>query len=261
MKTFRVFLAGLVFAAAWITPCWSQEQERGLRSAREAESSLTGELVVIKGTADRFRLVGHGGTFTAPSGVSIAELDGKPVRVELAANRRVLDIDEIPIEIQPIVHGFEIISGELVAIDPAARTFSIAGMDRVFVAPPGFDVRHYAGRRVNLRLDERGQLLTVRQAELTAADAPMSDACPHDGRYFLSGTLICRGDTQYHCERGSWRNLGTGCTGPRRAYDAPPSSCTYENAVVEEGASICVDRSTLRCSGGWWINTGLECPR
>ena len=133
---------------------------------------LTGELVVTNSARNQFRLVEHHGSFTAPAGTALEALDGKPVQVEFGRNGQVLQITQMSIHYEPITHGFEVLSGELLLRDPMTHQFGIAGDSRTFVAPKGMDIRQYAGRLVEMRLDEQGQVMTINLIA-RSGDAPM----------------------------------------------------------------------------------------
>ena len=148
---------------------------------------LTGELVIIKGTRNRFRLVGHGGTFAAPAGTSLEPFDGKPVEVEFGRGGTVLAITEEPVHIEPITHGFEVVTGELIVNDPVTGTFSLAGADRVYIAPAATDIRPYAGRMVNVRLDERGRVMGI-DAAAQAINA--TSPCTYGGYSYTDGESV-----------------------------------------------------------------------
>ena len=65
---------------------------------------LHGELVVLNGSSSQFRIVGTDGTFTAPAGTPLTELDGKAVNVEVS-NGRVTQITEQTVPITPVTSG------------------------------------------------------------------------------------------------------------------------------------------------------------
>jgi hypothetical protein len=179
-----------------------------------ADRVLTGELVVLHGARNQFRLVEHSGSFTAPARTDVAALDGKPVEVELGPDGRVVHIAELPIHIEPIPHSFEIISGELVLRDPIARTFAIAGDERTYVAPRGIDVGQYAGHLVEMRLDEQNQVMNI-NLNARSADAPALRSVPpclFGDTGVASGMSICRGGRTFRCVAGEWVNLGTPCS-------------------------------------------------
>ena len=175
---------------------------------------LTGELVPIRGTSSRFRIVGHAGTFTAPSSSVVEEFDGKAVEVQLSRDGHVLQITQLPIHTEPINHGYEVVSGELVTSDPVGRTFGIAGDNRLFSAPPSFDVRAYAGRMVVVHIDEHGAVTNI-DTGVRAADAPPIVEplrnCSFNDVSVTNGSSICQAGTMYRCANGEWLNSGIGC--------------------------------------------------
>ena len=65
---------------------------------------LTGELAVLNGSRTQFRVVGHGGTFTAPPGTPLDRLDGHNVQVELSSSGAVSAIHEVPVPVNPVEH-------------------------------------------------------------------------------------------------------------------------------------------------------------
>ena len=185
----------------------------GMTVVTAGDRILTGELVVTNAARNKFRLVEHRGSFTAPTGTPVEALDGKPVQVELARDGRVLQIRQMQIHIEPITHGFEVVSGELMLRDPATRTFAIVGDDRTYVAPHGIDVGGYAGRLVEMRLDEQEQVVDINLIA-RSGDAPLSRSlrgCLLGGASLASGLSICRGGRSLRCADGEWVNLGTAC--------------------------------------------------
>lgn len=180
----------------------------------KADHVIAGELVVTNATNNRFRIVGHGGVFSAPAGVSVEALDGKPVRVELTSDGRVLQIGEAPVRYEPVKHAVEIISGELLVTDPALRTFMIAGDNRLYNAPAGIDIGSLAGRTVEVRFDEQGRVSNIDLA--TRSDGtvvlPAPHACSVGSATVASGSSVCRSGTTFRCRDGQWVNLGTACS-------------------------------------------------
>src|SRR5579862_1406836 len=174
---------------------------------------LTGELVVTNAARNQFRLVEHSGSFTAPAGIAVTDFDGKPVRVEFGSDGRPVQISQMAIDYAPITHGFEVVSGEFVVRDPVTRTFGISGDNRTYSAPPGMDPGLYAGQMVELRLDERGQVMSINRIA-RSADAPLSareGICAFGDATVASGTSICRGGTMIRCAGGAWVNTSRPC--------------------------------------------------
>jgi hypothetical protein len=175
---------------------------------------LAGELVVTNAARNQFRLVDHRGSFTAPAGTALEALDGKPVQVEFGRDGHVLQISQTPIYIEPITHGYEVISGELVLRDPFARTFAIAGDDRTYVAPREVDIGQYAGRLVEMRLDEHGGVKNIKLIP-RSVDVPVSRSlqeCMVGGASVANGSSICRSGKTFRCADGKWVNLRTPCS-------------------------------------------------
>lgn len=184
------------------------------RAAMTTDRVLTGELVVINAARNQFRLVERQGSFTAPVGTQLEAFRGKPVRVELGQNGRVLQISEMPIHIVPITHSFETLSGEVVLRDPRTRTFGIAGDARTFVAPRATDIGQYAGQLVEMNLDEQGQVVNFTPIARFGDAPPRSlvRKCILNDASLASGSSICRGGTTFRCTNGEWVALGTPCS-------------------------------------------------
>ena len=185
----------------------------GTPGVAASDHVVTGELVVTNAARNQFRIVEHGGAFTAPAGTSVEALDGKPVRVEIGHDGRVLQITQMQINIEPITHGFDVISGELLVRDPMTRTVGIAGDSRTYRAPTGIDVSRYAGRMVEMRVDEQGQIMNINPIS-RSGDAPMAPSprqCLLGGASLANGASICRNGTTFSCMNGEWVSLGTAC--------------------------------------------------
>lgn len=227
-----------------------------------AQSSrlLTGELVTLDGSSDRFRLVGHGGTYKAPGGMSVAGLDGKAVEVEIGRDGRVIQITPMQIAIEPVIHGIEMVSGQMVVGDAVTRTFTLAGDPRVYIAPMSMDIRPLGGRRVEVRLDASGQVRDVRLAA-AALDAPAPvSTCVHEGRDYSDGGILCQAGTQQRCENGVWRSLDVPCAVTAAGGDERTTrSCLLGGATLAHDSHICRDGQTMRCTDGTWVDTGKPC--
>lgn len=298
MKTVRVHTLACFLAVVGLCGAGLLNSEAHAYVVRSSSGGpvLSGELVVTDAIHNRFRLVGHGGSFTAPPGTAIDAWDGKPVQVELSSDGRVLQISEMPIHIEPITHGYEIVTGHLVADDPAGRTFTLAGSDRIYVPPSRIDVRPYAGRLVEVRLDEQGQVAEIDLAPRSSVSCPynqsdyydgetvckagtqfrcdngswrsLSIACPAalsslpcdaEGLSYADGATHCNGGTQFICERGQWRNLGTICVSGDGVTTDSRRVCLVGGASVASGSSICRGGTTFRCADGQWVNLGTAC--
>jgi hypothetical protein len=229
---------------------------------------LTGELVATDVTHNRFRLVGHAGSFVAPAGISVEALDGKPVEAELTSNGHVLRITQMPIAYEPITHSYtvpagEVISGELELIGSSAHTFTVAGTNRTFVAPARLDVRPYAGRMVDVRLDERGQVTDVSTSSLPP-QPPLATACAYGGHEYPSGASICRAGYRYRCENGQWRGPGSGSVqdtpcAPDTTMGASAPNCIVGDARVVDPELICGNGTLFRCADGASGPVGSVC--
>ncbi|MDX2165948.1 MAG: hypothetical protein SF182_02750 [Deltaproteobacteria bacterium] len=187
-----------------------------------AEQFISGELVVLDGSADRFRLVGHDGTFKAPAGVPLGELDGKNVEVQLSGGR-VTGITERSVAITPITSGYETVRGQMVVRDPVARSFNFAGDTRVYIAEPTIEIAPYAGKWVEVTLDSRGQVSALKlvsepppppvslQQGVVPAPAANAATCAIGNATVASGSTVCRGGITNRCDNGAWVSLGTIC--------------------------------------------------
>jgi hypothetical protein len=224
-----------------------------------AERMMFGELVVLDGSPNRFRLVGHDGSFKAPSGTPLETLDGRPVEVEIGAGGQVVSITERPIPIDPVVSGWETVSGQLEVRDSVARTFSMAGDSQVYVAPTGVDLGLYSGRMVVVKLDANSRVTEITLSPDARGAAPVAvepiSLCSFGGQGYSDGATVCQAGTQYRCDANGWRNLGTPCGAE------PPAerTCMFGGATVASGSSICRDGATVRCTDGTWINTQVAC--
>jgi hypothetical protein len=174
---------------------------------------LNGELVRLENGSQRFRLVGNDGTFTAPASIDLTPFEGMPVEVEIDGDGRVQRITEMSMQIEPVTHRIVELSGSLVPGDPVAGTFKLDGDPRQFTAPQGVDVRAYANQLVRVRLDENGRVnkLTLATPPAGHADVVTAKDCIYAGAGYSSGAPLCQSGTQYVCENGEWRSLGTAC--------------------------------------------------
>ena len=258
MKTLRYILAmGFILGCLCSLDVPSEARSRAIVTT-SGGGVLTGELVIVNAAQNRFRLVGHSGTFTAPPGTPVEAFDGKPVEVELSRNGRVLQISEMPIERRPIAHSMEVVSGQLVVRDPVQRAFTIAGDNRLYVAPASLDVGLYDRRLVEVRLDEQGRVIDLSPVT-RSGDAPVTSVCSYNGQTYRDGVSLCQSGTQFLCERGLWRNIGTACVAPGSSLAPSPRECIIGDASVSSGSSICRRGTTFRCRDGEWMNIGTAC--
>ncbi|MFN8644237.1 MAG: hypothetical protein U0802_22215 [Candidatus Binatia bacterium] len=172
---------------------------------------LDGELVPIAGSAGRFRLVGHDGTFAAPPGTPLDALDGKAVRVELSADGHVTRITERRIAITPVISGWETVQGQLVVRDAAAGTFGIAGEPGTWTAPAGLALAPYAGKWVEATVGADGRAERLTLLGDRPPTAPAAGTCAIGGATVASGSAICRGGVTERCDNGTWVRVGTPC--------------------------------------------------
>lgn len=272
-------------------------QPAAAQSAGTADRVITGELVPTNAAANRFRLVGHGGQFTAPAGTSVEALDGKPVRVTLSHGGRVLAIDREAIRYEPVTHGFEIVTGKLMPRAEVPGEFTLVGDDHAYVAPARIDVRRYAGSVVQVSLDDQGRVMSIEPAAGSAA-ARSAANCSYGGKTYSEGSSLCQAGARYRCESGMWDSLGMPCTngsaqpcdfrgtsyavGTTRCTEgaqfvceagqwrnletdcetgdtASTRTCTVGGATVAAGSSICRSGTAFRCVDGEWINLGRAC--
>jgi hypothetical protein len=265
MKALRVCSLALILCAALSSAALAAETGR----------VLNGELVVTDAAANRFRVVGHNGSFTAPAGTPLQALDGRDVQVELSANGRVAQVTEISVPIAPVTHGWSTVRGQLTVIDAPARQFTFAGDDRVYAAPPSIDVTPYAGKLVEITLDENGRVTELRllaspqASSLPPAYVPPVDgvvpapACSYRGQVYSAGAAVCQSGTTYRCDGSQWHSLGVACqVSDARPINLPPRaprSCLVGDATVASGSGICRSGTTFRCDDGTWIDVRTAC--
>lgn len=183
---------------------------------------LHGELVVLNGSSSQFRIVGTDGTFTAPAGTPLTELDGKAVNVEVS-NGRVTQITEQTVPITPVTSGTETIRGQLVLRDPSASTFGVVGDTSTYRAPAGLNIQPYVGKWVEASIDANGRasqitLLADKPPPAPVVVPPMGSAaaaragtCLVGDATVASGSSVCRGGVMNRCDNGAWISLGTAC--------------------------------------------------
>lgn len=224
-----------------------------------AEREISGELVILKSGNRQFRIVDHGGSFTAPTGISLDDFDGKPVRVTLGSDGRVLAITEKPIETNPMMRHYQIVTGQLVVSNAAAGAFTITGDGRPFLAPPGLDVRPYANQMVDVFLDEQGQVKSIDRAKGAALPSgyvppPLTNpVCTYNGQSYADSMLLCQSGTRYRCETGVWRSIGGPCAA------TSDLTCQRDGASYAAGSTRCDRGSQLRCEDGVWRDLGTQC--
>ena len=243
------------------------------RAQAEPNRTLTGELVAIDGSPTHFRIVGQNGTFVAPSGTTVTALDGHNVEVEVA-NGHVASITEVHVPIAPVTHGVSTVRGELVVADALGRRFSFAGDTQTYVAPPTIaDIAPYAGKMVEITLDDTGQVTDFRLLPPGAVPAPASlntypsngyavaTTCSYRGEAFTAGAAVCQAGTQYRCDGTTWRSLGTSCVSGDAMHVSLPSprECEVGGATVASGSGVCRGGTTYRCDDGTWINAQTAC--
>lgn len=237
------------------------------QAAADHERVVTGELVVINAAKNQFRLVGHDGSFTAPAGTPVTALDGHTVQVELSSSGRVLQVTDAPVAIDPVTHGWSTARGALVVTDAPNRRFSLAGDHQTYVAPPGVDLDSYAGRMVEVRMDENGRVtelhLVASPPQGSLGAPPPSNSCSYRGQTYSAGAAVCQSGTQYRCDGSQWQSQGLACqVSDARDVSVPPGSlrpCVVGDATVANGSGICREGTAFRCDDGAWINTHSAC--
>ncbi|MEO8604430.1 MAG: hypothetical protein ABI629_17800 [bacterium] len=183
--------------------------------------TISGELVVLDGSANRFRVIGHDGSYTAPAGTSLSDLSGKNVEVELSGSR-VTQITERSVAITPVTSGVDRVRGQLIVRDPVARSFALAGDTRVYIAPATIDIAPYGGQWVELSLTDQSQVAGLKL--ISAPPAPVSvpvvpaavsaggaATCLVGNSTVASGSTVCREGVTHRCDSGAWVSLGTAC--------------------------------------------------
>lgn len=81
-----------------------------------------------------------------------------------------------------------------------------------------------------------------------------------DRHLVATGAASCQNGTQYRCEDGAWRSLGTACPGDVAIQVIPGAkTCMYEEATVASNSTICKSGTTFLCSDGAWTNLGTQC--
>ena len=265
MNAMRILLvAGLFICGAVYSP-----------ARAETGREIQGELVVLKGSTHQFRIVEHPGTFTAPPGTPLEQLDGKNVRVELSSNGRVASIQEVPVPINPVEHGLSSVRGELVVTDAINRRFTVSGDNQVYTAPPNVDIAAYSGKMVEFKVDQNGRVADLRLVSSAPASSygsppygayappPPTNTCTYGGETYSAGAAVCQSGMQYRCDGSQWRSLGTTCQPPdirdAKLPPSPPRPCIVGGATVASGSGICREGTTYRCDDGTWINAQTAC--
>ncbi|MGH7785689.1 MAG: hypothetical protein ACRERC_02425, partial [Candidatus Binatia bacterium] len=166
MKSIRIALVALGLCSA--LALW-------FPTSAPAEGVLSGELVVLEGAKHRFRLIGHEGSYTAPAGTPLDELDGKNVQIELGSGGRVTQITEAPVRVEPVVSGVSTVRGQLLVQDGERGTFTFAGDTQTYTAAPGFDIRPYNNQWVQIELDSSNRVSDVDLVSAPAVAPPAAE--------------------------------------------------------------------------------------
>ncbi len=225
--------------------------------------SLSGDLVVTNSATRQFRLVDRPGSYTAPAGTDLEALDGRRVEVELSSNGSVLSVVDAPKAVEPVVHGWSTVRGQVEAVDTINGTFTIRGDNQTYRAP-GKDITPYIGKTVELKLDENERVVQIdliSSAVPVQPVQPIAAACDYRGQSYSGGAAVCQAGTQYRCDGTRWVSLGTTCVPPSgdTAAAASPRPCAVGGATVATGSSVCRDGMKSRCDDGLWINVGTAC--
>ena len=256
MKNFSVMLLGI--AISGLVGLWLPSRGAAY------ERTLNGELVVLGASGHRFRIVGYDGSFVAPPGTPLEALDGRPVQVQVASNGKVEQITEVPVPIQPILHGWSVARGQLEMKDEINGTFTLAGDNQIYRAPPSVNIASYAGRMVEVNIDENGRVTTIEPVGPLGSSAPVPAnlGCDYGSRTYSAGSAVCQSGMLYRCDGNQWMSLGSSCTagGPIASSGSPATrSCAIGDATVANGSSVCRGATTFRCDDGAWINVGTAC--
>lgn len=237
-----------------------------MRTVAPPLRTLTGEFVVTDASADRFRIIGRDGSYTAPTGTPMQALDGRYVQVQLTSSGRVVQVTKAPDLIEPVTHAWGNVRGDLVVTDATTGKFKFAGDDQTYFAPSGVDVTPYAGRLVEIRLDEGDRVTdmhVVRSPQPSYFPPLAAPSCSFRDQTYAAGAAICQSGTQYRCDESRWRSLGIACQVSNvRDLDAPTRAsrdCNVGDATVANGSGICRAGSTVRCDDGAWIDTRIAC--
>lgn len=259
MKALRLFLLapGFIVLAVAVGSC-------AHRAFASPARTLTGEMVVTDASANRFRVVGQDGHYTAPVGTPLQALDGHNVNVDLTSNGRVIQISEAPVHIDPITHDFGTARGEVVVLDGTTGRFRFSGDDQSYIAPTNVDVTSYAGRLVEIRLGEGGRVTDMRLvgSPQTYGSAPAGSACSYRDQAYTAGAAICQSGTQYRCDGVQWQSLGLACeVSDTRGFESPRSArtCIVGDSSVASASNICRHGSTFRCDDGAWVDLRTAC--
>jgi hypothetical protein len=153
-----------------------------------------------------------------------------------------------------------------VVTDAGTGRFKFAGDEQTYFAPSGIDLRPYAGKLVEIRLDEADRVTDMHVVSSTQPPyVPPSAApsCSFRDQTYSAGAAICQSGTQYRCDDSQWRSLGIACqVSNARDLNEPTRAlrdCNVGNTTVGNGSDICRDGSTVRCNDGAWIDTRTAC--
>jgi hypothetical protein len=83
------------------------------------------------------------------------------------------------------------------------------------------------------------------------------DRCTYRGTLFSDGAAACQSGTQYRCDDGEWRSLGTAC--PDRDRFATAETCRFDGNAFSAGSVSCQAGIEYRCEGGVWHSLGTAC--
>jgi hypothetical protein len=109
----------------------------------------------------------------------------------------------------------------------------------------------------------------------------MSEGCVYGGASFSENEAICSDETSFNCFNGEWLAQGSPCGANDKPVnpnvepaipgstsenignlsDSTSNLCLYNGRTYSEGALICLDGTSYRCSFGKWSASGSCSPR
>jgi hypothetical protein len=125
-------------------------------------------------------------------------------------------------------------------------------------------MRTSMGRNLLVAIAAAGLMGCAAHRAFTAEPGLELRGCEFAGVKFTSGAANCQAGTQYRCEDGSWKNLGTACTTtasgvPIKVAPVAGGSCTLEGTAVGNSSTICSSGTTLLCKQSEWVDLGTAC--
>jgi hypothetical protein len=86
--------------------------------------------------------------------------------------------------------------------------------------------------------------------------AVAGDHCFYKGSMFSDGAAACQTGSQYRCDDGDWKALGTTC----KDAPAPSKTCEYGGVSYSTGSASCQGGMQHRCEDGRWARLADSCP-